>query len=144
MTENFFTKFTNWLNPILESNTFDSVLAFCFNLYEGACEESEPGEWHVQIIGSAEFDLNNEDWACPPEVFTSGDDLLIISKDEAGQEWYEALEKSIQIITQYLETGKHRNLLLSKKAVSVGFVNGNLYHVWLDGILHKDIEVWRG
>ena len=132
--EKTFNEFSEWLDGILENTKFDKILAFNFNLYEG------DNEYHIQIIGSDEFDEEDEDWACS-EIFTSGDKYFIVNTKNAGEEWFEALEFCVKIVTKYLENGKNKEILLKKRAVGIGFTSGDLYIIYKNGIINKNIKI---
>ena len=109
----------NWIDRILDGEIPDNVIAFCFNLYE----ESE-GEWSMEIVGTEDFDPEDEDWACEEVTdFGSRDDLYRWKMD---CDWEEAFEYMIEELSQYLESGKHAKLLKSTDGVGVGFVDGDL------------------
>ena len=50
---------SNWIDKILDQEIPNTVVAFCFNLYE----ESD-GSWAMELVGTERFDLEDEDWAC--------------------------------------------------------------------------------
>jgi hypothetical protein len=145
MHYNISIDFARWLDEMLEGDKFENVLAFNFNLYEGRGDEqdeeaTEPGEYHIELIGADEFDADDEDWACS-EVFTTREKMFRIEAKYLG-EYEEALEFFIKIVIEYLESSSvNKNKLLEKKAVGVGFVSGDLYIVYKDGVINKDIEI---
>jgi hypothetical protein len=134
MNGNIFNGFYEWLDKILENNSFDKIVAFNFNLYEGF------NEYHIQLIGSDKFDEKDQDWACS-EVFTSGEDIFKINTENAGEKWFEALDCCIKIATEYLENGKNKDKILGKKAVGIGFVDGDLYILYNNGQINKNIKI---
>ena len=75
MGNSVFHKFSQWLDKLLENNNFDNILAFNFNLYEYSNEDHTCSSYHIQLIGSDEFDAKDSDWACS-EIFTSGEDIF--------------------------------------------------------------------
>ena len=64
--KNLQKEFTAWLDTALNTAPLDQIVAVNFNLYEA----DEDYVFHVQVVGTASFDEENEDWACD-EVFTS-------------------------------------------------------------------------
>lgn len=121
---NFFKKDTHqtfaiWLNTVLDRDFSDDIVAFHFNLYE------DTNTFHIQLIGAPAYSDTNDDWACE-EVFTTGENIFIVKRSEAGNEWKQGLSFCKNLIQQYLEKGKHRQKLLCKKAVTVGFVDGDV------------------
>jgi hypothetical protein len=115
MNQDFFT----WIDQALLVDLPSTVQAFNFNLYEGK------GEWHVQIVGTGSFSVEDEDWACD-EVFTTGENIFVVNRKEAGQGWEDALKYFVALARTYLKGGKHAALLKSKKGVGIGFVDGDL------------------
>ena len=110
---------TNWIDNILDQEIPPEVVAFCFNLYE----ESD-GSWAMELVGTEEFDAENEDWACNELTdFGSREHLYYWEMD---CEWEAALEYMVKELNRYLEKGKHADLLKSRAGVGVGFVDGNI------------------
>ena len=138
MDNKIFLEFSEWLDKILEENKFDKILAFNFNLYEGKTGIKK--EYHIQLIGSDEFDEEDQDWACS-EIFTTGENLFIMDRKVVGKKWFEALDFCIKIVTKYLEDGKNKDKLLRKKAVGIGFVDGDLYCIYKNGKMVKNIKI---
>lgn len=112
--------FENWLNLILEENSFDGVKAFSFNLYEDYREDDTA--FSVQLIGAPAFDADNSDWACE-EVFSTGENLFQMPDCD---DWEACLEVFKNIIDEYLNNGKYADVLLNAEAVAYGFVDGDL------------------
>ncbi len=90
-----------------------------FNLYEG--EET----YDIQLIGSDEFDEDDNEWACS-EVYSSEEDICYIDIDDELENWEVALDKIIECIKKYLECGKYSGVLKSVSAVGAGFVDGDI------------------
>ena len=134
MDNNIYFGFSEWLDKILENNKFTKILAFNFNLYE------DQTQYHIQLIGSDEFDEENQDWACS-EVFTSGEDIFKMDMKITGKEWFDALDFCINVVTEYLEKGKNKEKLLEKKAVGIGFVDGDLYILYNNRKINKNIKI---
>ena len=109
--------FEKWVDTALAVELPDRIQAFCFNLYEKG-----NNVYAVEIIGSPTFDETDEDWACD-EVFNNRGYPLCWKSDKS---WEGVLEDTKSLVKRYLKEGKHASLLLSKKGVGVGFVNGNL------------------
>ena len=64
--------FSNWLDRIMEQELPKGIIAYNFNIYEGA-----KGTYDIQLVGTDEYDENDEDWACT-DYFTSGEDICYI------------------------------------------------------------------
>lgn len=112
-----YMEFEKWLDRVVEENRPIDATALCFNLYE----ESDY-HWSIQLIGSSEFDEDDEDWACD-EVFSTGEDLFTWKHDTG---WEEILDIAIDMIRKYLEEGKYADELKSFEAVATGFVDGDI------------------
>ena len=110
---------SNWIDKILDQEIPNTVVAFCFNLYE----ESD-GSWAMELVGTERFDLEDEDWAC--NELTDFGSRECLYNWEMECEWDEALEYMVKELSQYLENGKYAELLKSKDGVGVGFVDGNI------------------
>jgi hypothetical protein len=134
MNETIFNDFSKWLNALLENNTFENIVAFNFNLYEGF------DEYHIQLIGSDQFDEDDSDWAAS-EVFSSKENIFKIDAAKAGEKWYKALDFCIKLVIEYLENGKNKDKILQKKAAGIGFVDGDLYLLYNNGNVNKDIKI---
>ena len=110
----------NWIDSILMDTVPKEVAAFCFNLYE----ESDENYWAMELVGAARFDLEDEDWAC--DEITDFGTREHLFRWESECEWDEALSQMVEILQQYLQSGKHADILKSKDGVGVGFVDGNI------------------
>ncbi|NLT08111.1 MAG: hypothetical protein GXY08_01215 [Ruminococcus sp.] len=119
-----YEEFEKWLNDLLEQNTIpDDAKAFNFNLYE---ESEEDSIYAVQLIAADRFDENDPDWACD-EVWSSEEDIFCVdTSDEDDTGWKKAMELISGLVSEYLENGLHRNILLNTEAVGIGFVDGDI------------------
>lgn len=128
MTSNhaeIYSEFENWLDNLLENNDMPAdTKAFNFNLYE----ESE-GEYvyGVQIIASDRFDADDDgDWACY-EIWSSEEDIFCVSAADEDDKGLQAFMKFMtEIVCDYLENGKYKNILLDSKGIGIGFVDGEI------------------
>ena len=115
-------QFEQWLSHAIREYNKPGVIAYNFNLYEEWTEEEEEnGKFSVQLIGASAYDHDNDDWACK-EVFSSKEDLFVFVADD----WEKCLEIVKELIEEYLIHGEERHFLLEAKAVSYGFVDGDL------------------
>ena len=120
-----YEEFEKWLDNLLENNEIpESTQAFNFNLYEESVQDNVYG---VQIIASDRFDEDDDgDWACD-EVWSSEEDIFCVDiSDEPEKDRKSALKCITEIVCDYLESGKYKNILLDSKAVGIGFVDGEL------------------
>lgn len=119
-----YKEFAHWLDRLLTENTIpDAAAAFNFNLYEESESESL---YAVQLIAAGEFDENDDEWACD-EVWSSEEDLFFIDfSDEEAPDRKRCLDVVSGFISDYLANGSRASVLISSKAVGVGFVDGDL------------------
>ena len=118
-------KFNEWLDNLIESNPLPhNFMALNFNIYD-----IEEDTFDVQLIASSIYDENDDDWACE-EIYSSQEDcfLIVKSKEIADQEL--ALEHTIELVANYLESGTYANILKSGIAVCAGFVDGDIDCIW--------------
>lgn len=112
-----YSSFEKWIDRTLSANIPNNIEAFCVNI----CEDGS-GRYSIELIGAGSFDKENSDWACD-EVFANREDPL---KWESNKSWKETQTCVEGIVRQYLTNGKYASILLSKKGVGVGFVDGEL------------------
>src|SRR5690554_79776 len=91
--------FSDWLDKVLEQELPKGIVAFNFNLYEGT-----EGTYDIQLIGSNEFDENDEDWACT-DYFTTGEDICFIKRTKDIKDWKKGLDYITKLVRQYLNEG---------------------------------------
>ena len=118
-TDNF-KLFSNWLNKTLEQKLPNGIIAFNFNLYEGAKET-----YDIQLIGSNEFDEDDSDWVCT-DYFTTGEDICYIPRTEDIKPWEKGLDYITSMVNKYLDEGKNANILKGVSAIGIGFVDGDI------------------
>lgn len=118
-----FDEISEWLDNILEdiSNTGipDDVIAFGFNLYD-----DDGDNWSMELIGTSEFDTDDEDWLC--NEVTDFDTRDVSFQWCRKAEWEEILNDVVCFLKKYLESGKYADVLKAKSGVGVGFVDGNV------------------
>jgi len=120
-----YEEFEKWIDNLLENNEMpENTVAFNFNLYEESVQDNVYG---VQIIASDRFDEDDGgDWACC-EVWSSEEDIFCVdTSDEDDKSWQQALKFITELVADYLENGRYKDILLTKKAVGIGFVDGDL------------------
>ena len=76
---------SNWIDKVLDQEIPNTVVAFCFNLYE----ESD-SSWAMELVGTERFDPEDEDWACDELTDFGSRECLYNWGMEC--EWDEALE----------------------------------------------------
>jgi len=117
--ENIRQQFLDWVDSVLDRPIPPQVVAFNFNLYDA------PATWDVQLIGAPSFDPANPDWACD-ELFDSGQPFFELPHLRNDESWEEGLARAIDLVREYLRTGRNAGRLRSAKGVGVGFVDGEL------------------
>lgn len=111
---------SNWLDNTLEQNMPSGIIAFNFNLYEGS-----EGTYDIQLIGSDEFDENDQDWCCT-DFFTTGENIFYIKRRKEIEPWEQGLSYVKKLVKQYLVDGRNANILKNSSAIGIGFVDGDI------------------
>lgn len=117
--------FSNWLDSVLKRELPSGVVAFNFNLYEGS-EDT----YDIQLIGSDEFDENDEDWRCT-DYFTTEEDICYVKRTKDIEYWEDGLKYITGIIERYLAEGEYAHVLKNAAAVGIGFVDGDVSLVYV-------------
>lgn len=112
--------FSRWLNSHLEGQLPPNIIAINFNLYEGSNET-----YDTQMIGSDEFDVDDQDWVCS-EMFSTEEDIFYMPKTREIMNWQDGLDFIKQIVQKYLDEGKYAYKLKEYQAVGIGFVDGDI------------------
>ena len=115
-----YEQFAKWLDGFMDYG-FEEVVALNFNLYEDG-----DAKWSVELVGTASFDEDDDDWACD-EVFSNRETPLVW---EENADWETILSKVQEFIRRYLEQGEYSDLMKENQAVAVGFVDGDLEIVY--------------
>ncbi|MFT3934978.1 MAG: hypothetical protein QM726_15235 [Chitinophagaceae bacterium] len=117
MTQEIFNK---WLDKIItKERPVSGIIAYYFGIIETA------SGYETYLIGSKEFDEDDEDWACNVD-FEPADKYLNIG--QATTEWQTILEQAKMLIKNYLLTENCKNSFLGQaKAIATGFDGGDLH-----------------
>lgn len=125
---NFPVQFHEWLSSALLASVPDQVAAFSFNLFEPALVEGV--RFGVELVGAENFDPEDSDWACE-EIWAAEPRELHIPVAFSGEDWEECLQKMNALLQSELEhQGGASSVLKSRRAVALGFVDGDLQIVW--------------
>ncbi|HBB70979.1 MAG TPA: hypothetical protein DCZ71_00020 [Ruminococcus sp.] len=118
--------FSAWLDDLLENNDMPGeTAAFNFNLYEES-EDSSEHIYGIQLIAADRFEEEDGEWACY-EAWTSGEDIFCIdTSDEPDTGTQHAMELISEMVSEYLGSGKYREILTGTRAVGIGFVDGDI------------------
>ncbi|MBE3871809.1 hypothetical protein HJ160_24210 [Vibrio parahaemolyticus] len=110
--------FRDWLDAQLSEDIPERIIAFNINIYESP--------FLVEIVGSEEFDLDNEDWACN-EDWLPKKRQIEVSESLFGSSWQTAEQTLLQFTKQYVNSCcSISQKALSNKSLSIGFVDGSL------------------
>ena len=114
-------EFGAWLDEQLDPEIPKEIIAFNINIYESP--------FNIEIVGSAEFDPEDEDWACN-EDWVPENRIIPVCDELFGKSWEEAQESIMLMAMSYLKSNlKNVNKLKSAKAFALGFVDGSLSYV---------------
>lgn len=112
-----YKEFSEWLEKVLAAGLPEKIVAVNFNLYEEV-----DYYWSMQLVGTASFEEEDEDWACD-EVFSTGEDLYRWRQDT---DWKLVLCEGVNMVREYLEKGTYSGVLKEYQAVGIGFVDGDI------------------
>jgi shikimate kinase len=112
-----YNKFERWIENILNQELSTDIIAINFNLYE---EENDV--WSLELVGTASFDTDDDDWACD-ETFDTRETPL---RWEEKATWEDILVHISSIIIKYLEKGQYAEKLKTYQGVGIGFVDGDI------------------
>ena len=113
--------FIEWIDGQLNDDLPSQIVAFNINIYESP--------FKIEMIGSSEFDTEDEDWACN-EDWVPENRSVSVAGSIFGDSWEVAQGNILAMAKLYL-TSSSKNVFKIKaaKAFSVGFVEGNLSYV---------------
>ncbi len=107
-----FDEISGWLDDVLkdisDTGIPNAVIAFGFNLYDNGDDN-----WSMELIGTSEFDTDEEDWLCNEVTdFATRDNPFQWCKKA---EWEEILNDVTCLLKRYLESGKYAAGTLFRK-----------------------------
>jgi hypothetical protein len=111
--------FHGWLNGALPDHTEARAVAFILNLYEGT------ETFDAQIAGATRFDAVDRSWAADT-TFSSAQDLFSVQRAAVDDSWQRALRLYDELLSDYLRTGRRRDVLTAAQGIGVGFVDGDV------------------
>jgi hypothetical protein len=112
--------FSRWFNSIKKLEIPDDIVAINFNLYEGS-----NNTYDIQLVGTNEFDENDEDWACT-NYFTTGENIFFIKRKYEIKKWQQGLAYIKKIIKKYLNENNIKDTFKKIKVIGLGFVDGDI------------------
>lgn len=114
--------FFDWLDRQLDDEIPNGIIAFSLNIYESP--------FKIEIVGSKEFDVEDEDWACN-EDWEPGERSIFVSDELFGDSWEDAEESMASMAKSYIYSdSKNASKLRAAKGFAVGFVDGNPTYIW--------------
>lgn len=127
-SDSFETAFAEWLADASCQSVSDEVVAFCFNLFEPA---DVPGvKFGIELIGAAQFDEGDPDWACD-EIWEPETRQLFIPEDYSGSDWQTCLDNMTELVKRQLATESSLvQRIKHSQAVGIGFVDGDIQLIW--------------
>lgn len=110
-----------WLYKVVPTSMPEHVVAFALNMTEG---------WRVELVGSSTYDTDDDDWACPPEAWSSPHELEIYST-LVGDTWESAQAYVLNSVSWFMnhDNSQGANTFRAAQAICVGFVDGHLVRV---------------
>lgn len=117
--------FDHWLDSALPPSLPAEVEAFNFNI-----AETSDG-FLVEVIGAPGYDPVDDDWAADG-TWSSHPGYFSISHESIGKDWKTALQTVTDLVREYIrnENNSRARILRRARAVTAGFVDGDLLKVW--------------
>ena len=110
--------FSSWLDSQLSVEIPANIIAFNINVYGSP--------FMIEIVGSNEFDAEEEDWACS-EDWVPTESSIEVSSTLFGNSWEAAEQNIVNMARGYFKSNYvNANKLKQAKGFAVGFVDGNL------------------
>jgi hypothetical protein len=113
--------FLKWIDKQLDEGPPPTIVGYSINIYESP--------FLIEIIGSNEFDIDDNDWACN-EDWVPQIRSIDLSHSLSGSSWEETQKTVIKMASSYIQSNsKNSHILKTAKGFAVGFVDGNLEYV---------------
>jgi hypothetical protein len=114
--------FNKWLEKIIQTEKpGDEVIAYYFGIFEAS------DGFKIYLIGSAQFDEEDSDWACNLS-FEPIEKYLIL--DYVNADCQAVLEDVKLLINNFIQSSVFKNsFLYYAKAIATGFDNGDLFRI---------------
>lgn len=114
-------EFIEWLDTQMNETIPAEIVAFTINIYESP--------FNIEIVGSSEFDAEDDDWACN-EDWVPKERIVSISPCFFGSSWQQTQATIVALAKQYLLSNSKNVLKLkAANAFAVGFVDADLSYV---------------
>lgn len=123
MHDSIYQPLADWIDAALAAPRPDGIAAFHFNLYDSI-------EFDLQLIGAPTYSADDDDWACD-DIFMSDDPHFELPREVVGEAWEMGLAAAADLLARYVNSERAGAVVLRRsRAVSVGFVDGDLQLVW--------------
>ena len=119
-----YNKIEEWIDSLPLQTLPENVAAFNFNLYDDG-----DNWWSVELVACDRFDVLDQDWACDEIADFGTRDNPFSWEEEA--DWSQIQENVNTALKQYLEEGKFADVLKGYDAVGAGFIDGNIYILYI-------------
>jgi len=115
------TEFHEWLNNQLNLEIPSDIIAFNINIYQSP--------FFIEIVGSTEFDKQDEDWACN-EDWIPKERRIEVSESIYGSSWEDAQVNISNMAKSFLKSNlSNVEKIKNAAGFAVGFVDGNLEYI---------------
>jgi len=122
----FEDSFKAWLRNSTNTVVPESVRAFSFNLCEFDDNNSPFG---VELIGSSDFDIEDNDWACDEE-WEAKPRMLRIPVAFSSSSWETCLAAMKRLVVAAIQDDCVGQVLKTREGIAVGYIDGDLDLVW--------------
>ena len=121
----FSKEFNSWIEGINKADTpTEDIIAYWFGLFETA------NGYTMYLIGSKDFDENDDDWACNNDFEPKSKYFDLPSNYVKGKNWQSVLNDSISLVNQFLKSEEFDNSILKNaSAIAIGFDDGDLHRI---------------
>ena len=116
--------FAKWVDGVFEREIPDDVVALSFNIYDDGRRR-----WSVEVVGTASFDKDGEDWACDEATDFETRDAPFSWEEKTN--WKNVASAVAEAVRKYLEAGRCADKLKTLRGVASGFVDGDLKLVYV-------------
>lgn len=113
--------FETWVKNIIDTEKpSDNIRGYYFGLFESA----QP-RYTLYLIGSEEFDKDDEDWACNDDFEPQNKYLPLPQYNDLG--WEDVLNHVVEKVRNFMQSGLYATSFFTKaQGIGVGFDDGNI------------------
>ena len=121
----FANEFYQWIRSINANETPNNeIIAFRFGLFE-----TENGIT-MYLVGSKEFDEEDEDWACNEDFEPKNKYLELPSEYVKGKKWENVLKDALIILRAFINSDEFKTSIFKNSvAIAAGFDDGDLNRI---------------